>query len=463
MAFQARPSVLWREGLFLCPQHLQAYAREVTDRIHAAESIGAPGDWGLIDVQLDEEALRRDTFRLLAAEVVFPDGTLAAFPVNAIVAQRDFIEFFVESELDVYLGIPAVRLGAPALSEDGAEEGARYRVQPAKVFDENLAASERELDFKLLQARLFFGEEDRTGYECVPIARLVRKGKPETYSALSDTFIPPALACKASPVLTRELSAIAAAVREQARDLAARIPQTTLLSSVEKGADVAAFVKLQAVNQCIPGLDMAAKMPDLHPFFAYNHLIQAIGSLAIFGDSRTVPELASPGDAEGRLYVHEDLNGCFSRAIEVARDLIPREVSVPYDTAAFVDDPTRPGLLVCDIPANWLSGDSALFLGVKCDQSAEEVARLVPKAVKLCSNEDLEAVLTRVVTLIELEHVRIAPLSFPKGGAHYFRISSEGNSRKAWLRIAEERKALLVRTDPTVGSWQFGLYVELRG
>lgn len=458
MAFQARPSILWREGMFLCPQHLQAHSREIDDRIHAAESIGSPGDWGLISIELDEEALRRDTFQFVAGDVLFPDGTLASFPSNATVAQRDFAEFFVDQELDVFLGILAVRPGANGLSEAGQDESARYstryRAQTSVVFDENLTSAERELDFKVLQARVFFGDEDRSGYESIQIARLVRRGRPESYSALSETYIPTILACKASAVLVRELNEVADQLVAQARDLAARIPQTTLLASVEKGADVAAFVKLQAVNQCVPGLDLARRLLDLHPFHAYMQLVQAVGSLAIFGESRTVPDLVP--------YQHDDLDACFRRAFDVVRDLIPREVSVPYDSEPFKEDASQPGLLVCDIPANWVRNGGLVFLGVKPSVPHEKALSLAPSALKLTAQEELDNVLIGVTGGIELEHVRMPPLSFPKDDLIYYRISSEGTSRDAWLKIAESERALLVRTDPSTADWEFGMYVELR-
>ncbi len=455
MAIQVKPSVLWREGMFLCPQHLQAFSREVSDRIHASETLGSPGAWGLVSLAVDEDALRRDTFKVIDAVAVFRDGGLASVPENTTIGQRDFAEFFVGQSLEVSLGIPAVRPGVASLTDDGQDESARYRSQSLNVYDENVSSSERDLDFRLLQARLFFGDEDRTGFDCLPIARLVRKGRPETYSALSPTYIPPVLSTGASRVLSTALNEIADQLISQARDLAARIPQTAALSSVEKGADVAAFVKLQAVNQCIPGLNLTRSLPTLHPFQAYLQLCQAVGSLSIFADSRTVPELPK--------YAHDDLDACFNRVFEIIRDLIPQEVSVPYDTESFKDDPDRAGLLVCEIPANWLEGSSRLFLGVRPDETRDDVASLVKSAVKLTAEQNLDNVLIGVTEGIELEHVRMPPLSFPKDGLEYFAVSTEGASRDAWLQVTESGRALLVRADPAIAAWEFGIYAELRG
>ncbi len=64
---------------------------------------------------------------------------------------------------------------------------------------------------------------------------------------------------------------------------------------------------------------------------------------------------------------------------------------------------------------------------------------------------------------IELEHVRMPPLSFPKDGLEYFAVSTEGASRDAWLQVTESGRALLVRADPAIAAWEFGIYAELRG
>ena len=455
MAIQAKPSVLWREGMFLCPQHLQAFSQEVSDRVHASETLGSPGAWGLVSLAIDEDALRRDTFKVIDAVAVFRDGGLASIPNNATIGQRDFAEFFVDQSLEVSLGIPAVRPGVASLTDDGKDESARYRSRSISTYDENVSSSERDLDYRLLQARLFFGDEDRTGFECMPIAKLIRKGRPEAFSALSPTYIPPVLSTGASTVLSTALNEITDQLIGQSRDLAARIPQTAALSSVEKGADVAAFVKLQAVNQCIPGLNLTRSLPALHPFQAYMQLCQAIGSLSIFADSRTVPDLPS--------YAHEDLDGCFNSVVEIIRNLIPQEVSVPYDTESFKEDPERAGLLVCEIPANWLEGGARLFIGVRPDVPRDDVASLVKSAVKLTAEENLDNVLIGVTEGIELEHVRMPPLSFPKEGLEYFAVSTEGASRDAWLQVTENGRALLVRADPAIAPWEFGIYAELRG
>ncbi len=450
-----QPEVLWREGMFLCPQHMQSFARFVGSRIRASESIGSAGSWGLVHAEFDEDALQRDLFAVRAAEVVFPDGQRAVFPGNARVAQREFGALFTDVTLDVHLGIPARTKGVPELGEESAER-ARFHGEIVEGFDENLNTEPCEIEIKVLHARLFFGEEDRSGFECVPLARLVREGRPVATSVLCRDFIPPCLELRGAPVLMRRLREVADAVRSQARDLAARIPDTTGLSSVEKGADLAGFVKLQAVNQCVVTLEQLAGLGGIHPFHAYQMLVQAVGSLAIFGEQRVAPQLA--------VYEHGDLDACFREVLETVQSLIPAEVSVPYDTLEFrEEDPARPGLFSLEIPDDWLEANPLVFLGVELAEPAEKVATLVKTGVKLVAESDLERVLQGVVPGVELEHVRTPPLAFPKrSDLHYFRLDMEGESRARWKQIEQSRKAVLLTALRAMGAW-FHLYVELRG
>jgi type VI secretion system protein ImpJ len=447
------PDILWREGLFLCPQHLQSFARQVDARIHAAEVHGRVGSYGIVRLEIDEDSLLRDVFRVVTGAVVFQDGTLAVFPDNARVDQREFAALFQGAELEVFLGIPARRHGVPELGEAG-DVRARFHAEVVDVYDENVKDEPRDLEVRILHGRLFFGDEDRSGFDTVPVARLVRRGKPVAVSALSETFVPPVLVSGGSPVLIRRLRALSEAVRAQARDLAARIPNTTGLSSVERGADVAGFVKLQAVNQCVALLEQVARLPQAHPFEAYRSLVQAVGNLAIFSEERVVPELPT--------YSHGDLDGCFGTVIDCVQSLIPAEVSVPYDTVPFEEEALRQGFFKCEIPAEWFERRPLLYLGVELAKPAEEVVPLVATGLKLLAESDLERVLQGVVPGVQLDHVRTPPLAFPKrANLHFFGVQMDGPSAAGWKKIEDAREAVLLTALGGLGA-SFHLYVELR-
>lgn len=454
MSARPEPSVLWREGMFLGPQHMQAFARELHARLHRGDGVGNPGTYGLLRFAVDEEALSRDVFKLLDSEVVFKDGTSAIFPDTAAVDSREFAAFFTGAELDVWLGVPAPRPGVPQISLDG-DRATRYRVQVSKVSDENEREADTELEFRELQARVFFGDEDRSGYECVPIARLVRRGKPVAKSVLSGDYVPPILACGASAVVTSSLAELAEMARSQARDLASRLPSTAGLSSVEKGADIAGFVKLEAVNRTVASLDQLAHLPVLHPYDVYLGLAQVVGNLAVFGEERVMPKLP--------VYDHARTDECFRAVFAAIRALLVAEVAVPYDLVTFKKDALREGFLECEIPKEWIDRQPLVYLAVAVAKPAEEVAELVGWGVKLVSGADIERVLQGVVPGIELSFERMPPTSFPKrADLHFFFIETEGASRDTWLNVLKARSAVLLSTLGFLGDIQYHLYVELR-
>ena len=444
------PSVLWREGMFLAPQHMQAFSREVFAGIHRFASLGMTGDFGWRTLEVDEEALARGVFLLRSGEAVFPDGTAAAFPDNAGIESRDFGGLFSGSELDVYVGIAAARPNVPQVGEDGAPS--RYSVETRTVYDENLRDASKEIEFRHLQGRLFFGDEDRTGYECLPVARVVRRGQPEAIPCLSETYLPPMVACGASARLMHDLGEIAADARMHARDLSGRIPATAVLSSAAKGADLAGFVKLQAINRSLAALEQLAGLPDVHPRDTYLWLTQVAGNLAVFGQERVLPELAP--------YHHEKLHECFPAVMALIRELLAADVAIPYDRVRFDPDPAKAGFFEVEIPEDWQRFNPIFYLAVELARPPEEVVQEVSGKLKLVAPQDVDRVLKGVVSGIELAHVRNAPLSFPKrADMHYFRIEGEGGSRGEWLNVTQTRRATVLSVLPDANYY---FYVELR-
>ncbi|MCA8975301.1 MAG: type VI secretion system baseplate subunit TssK [Planctomycetes bacterium] len=454
MTARRSASVLWREGMFLCPQHMQAFTREVQSRIAVGDAIGQPGDFGVLSLAIDTDSLVRDVFRIDELLLVLRDGTLLSVPHNGKVPQREFAEFFTGAELTVYLGVPAAEENVPQLGDDPGRIF-RHSARLVEVFDENVRDAKRELEFRQLNGHLFFGDEDRSGYDCLPIARLIRTGKPEAQSKLSPDWIAPVLRCGAVPAMVRGLQDIAERARAQARDLAATLPDFTRLSSVDSASDLTGIMKLQAVNRSLAVLEQLSRTADIHPFFAYVELARVVGELAIFSADRVMPELPA--------YRHAELDECFRKVLEEIRALLGAQVAVPYDVVQFEADADQDGIFYAPLPEDWLSRNPLFYLGVVMDQTQDKAAELVLAGVKLLAPDDLDRVLQGVLPGVGLEPLRLAPTSFPKRpNLHFFRISTEGESRDYWLNVVRARKAMVLSALGELGKISYGIYVELR-
>ena len=72
--------VVWSEGLFLQPQHLQQQERYLERLIRSSTASLTPFSYGFIRFDIDTDMLTLGKFALRSATGVMPDGTPFAMP-----------------------------------------------------------------------------------------------------------------------------------------------------------------------------------------------------------------------------------------------------------------------------------------------------------------------------------------------------------------------------------------------
>jgi type VI secretion system protein ImpJ len=439
--------------MFLSPQHFQVFHSWINARISKGEEYGSLGSYGFHRLRIDEEALKRDIFNVLEAEVLFPDGFLASFPSIGRVSERNFAEQFTETALNVYIGIPAAEPNVPQVSSaDGRM--ARYEVELTDEYDENRVNSTQSLEFRRIQARIFFGDEDRTGFESLPIARLERKGRATIQTVQSSGFIPPILACGCSSVLMDILRNVAEVLQRKARDLSTRVPAMDRLTVSDRGAEVSGLMMLLCTNIGLATAQQFSSWKQVHPFEAYKALLQIVGALAIFEKDRVVPELPA--------YDHRDMGRAFVVIGQTIERLAGVQDAPPFDRVPFEDDKMNPGLIFRgDILPEWIEKGVTYFLGVEMAETPEIARDKVSKSVKLTAPEELERFMAGVMRGIDLEYLHLPPISFPKQpNLHYFRIKTDGAHAEHWQKALRQRQVLLLSTIAPKGTAKFHFFVE---
>lgn len=453
MPHRAVPSVLWREGMFLSTQHFQAFAREAHARAADGERIGKTSRHGTVQLVIDETKLAQDIFDVRALDVVFPDGTPARLPGNTEIAATSFAEAFKGPELLVWLAIPEARENNPVIDDGHDGRVARFRVQSQPTYDENLRDAVQAIDYRMLRVKVFFGDDPPPGFDALPVAKLVREGRPVPVPVLSGAYIPPIMELGASPVLIRRLREIGDTVRSRVRDLAARVPSIARLSDVDRGIDFASLILLQALNRTCATLEQLARSPHVPPIDAYRELARCCGDLALFSPTRAAPNLPA--------FDHARIDSCMRTVLGELTALLDAEVEHPYDCVPFDQDSAIPFFHKIKIPAEWFDRRAEMYLGVQLTKAGEDAARLVLDGVKLMAQSEKQRVMDGMVPGITLSYERLAPLAFPKrDDLHYFRIDTEGESRDSWLLVEQERAALIVNPLDELTEARFELYVE---
>ena len=160
---RAPQRVVWSEGLFMTPQHLQQ--QDLYHEAYVAARVAAlvPYDWGVVELEIDEEALRAGQLQLLRFVGVMADGLPVAFErgQTEAPAARAVEEVQVGSRpLEVFLGVPKEREGLDSYGSEGVVGApARYTVASRQVGDLTAAGSTAQVGFARSNVRLVLGGE----------------------------------------------------------------------------------------------------------------------------------------------------------------------------------------------------------------------------------------------------------------------------------------------------------------
>src|SRR5215470_9524078 len=120
--------VVWKEGMFMSPQHLQA--QDAFHEVLLAQRLAAlsPYPWGATHVEVDQEALRAGQVQLLSFSGILPDGTPLVFdrghpeapPARPVAEQlRPGVK-----TVEVFLGVPKQRDGLESYDSSGNRQSA---------------------------------------------------------------------------------------------------------------------------------------------------------------------------------------------------------------------------------------------------------------------------------------------------------------------------------------------------
>jgi len=430
---RSSPEVLWSEGMFLRPQHLQMYGRQVAGMVADSWQAMQPFFWGLVDLEIADDALTTFTFSLRRLKAVLRDGTRVELPVNLELPPRAFKEALnlADGKLAIHFGVPLLREGDPNTAGPtaaAAGQELRYRAATIEAADENLGGTQQPVEIRKLNGRLFFGDESREGYETLPLALLQRSGFGANAPVVAATFIPPVLDIGAWPALIKIGDEVLHRVEAKYRFLRAELTEGRIvLDSAGSGGWQPVF-KLQIVGSFLHVLKQLVGAPGLHPFHLYFELARLAGELSIFADEGEADALAVP------LYDHDRLGECFQTIAYTLERLLERILSGRFVRVDFV---VEGALLVAHLRDEWLTRDSATYLAIESDLSDRDILARIETA-KIGTASDLPLLKQRRLFGLDIELLKRTPGGLPaRENLHYFTISQEGPYWEGVVRSRE--------------------------
>jgi type VI secretion system protein ImpJ len=415
--------VVWSEGLFLQPQHLQQQERYLERVVRGATGGLNPFAYGLTHLTIDTDLLALGKFAVRSASGILPDGTPFNIPDDTDHPPTIDIPETVKNSV-VYLVLPSrLQDAVDTVSADRLETAARFSSGEREVID--TASDNRSVatvPIAKLRIRFALEHESRAGHVAIGLATVVEV-RPDKAVVLDEAYIPPVMLCSVSPLLAGFLAQLQGLLHHRAEALAGRVSE----SATRGAAEISDYLILQVCNRYEPLIThMTAAAGQIHPESLYRVLLSLAGELATFTESRKRPPVFPP-------YRHDDLNATFRPVIAALRQALSTVISsnavpIPLQERKY-------GIRVGPIPDRSLVTDATWVLVIKAQVPPETLRRGFPNQCKIGPVEQIAELITAALPGIAVAPLPVVPRQLPYyAGRSYFELDRSGPYWQALAR-----------------------------
>lgn len=405
--------VIWSEGLFLRPQHLQQNDRYIEKLIRSRTSVISGYGWGFSELKINKDLLKLGKIALVSASGVMQDGSPFSIPDDADHPAPLDIPAHLRDCI-IYLGVPVYQPGA--IDTDGRpnpEVPTRYSVSDQDLLDTN--AGERgaaSIEVGRLRFQLLPDGVERAGFTALPIVHLLEV-RADRMVILDDDHIAPMLDCGAAPSLAGYIAEIAGLLHHRGTALAARVGQT----GTRGVAEIADFLLLQAINKYEPTFNHLSSAATVHPERLYDLMIQLCGELATYARSdKRPPPMVS--------YRHDELAATFRPVIESIRtslNAVLEQTAVPIPLRQH-----KYGVQVAEVADRSLFTTATFVLVVRADVEVERLRRAFPTQIKIGPADKIKELVNVALPGIVVNPLPVAPRQIPfVVGVTYFELDQQ--------------------------------------
>lgn len=423
------PAVNWAEGMFLRPHHFQAADRFWEEVVSHNVSFSSPYAYGIQRVTISATALANGSLEFGSLRARWKDGTIIAQEDNHVerveLKERLDVAALGNQPVTAYLAIPILQEGQANVAINASGGLQRYVEFRRSTDDESVGGNRQEIALKRLNYRVLFSHEELSGFELLPIARLVKSDADDGHYLLDSNYFPPAMSLQAWPELAGVVRAIYDVIGSRIQSLSDIVRDKNISLSSQSQGDLEKILLLNALNEASGELSCLAFAAGVHPLYAYTALCRIVGKCSIFGPSLTIDKVPK--------YDHEDLATIFKWALERIRKLIFSVKEDEYEQRYFVG--TGRGMVV-QLEPEWFGLEWDWYFGVDpVNISRDECFQLLKDSIdwKLGSSDKVEQYMTLMKAGVKLRPVPQVPRALPsRGNWVYFQIKREDD---AWKQV----------------------------
>jgi type VI secretion system protein ImpJ len=414
-----RKRVLWKEGMFLQPQHFQLADRFSEKAMAARWAFQSPFIFGIADSTVDNTALTNGVFTLTSCSGIMPDGTVFSIPQDDDPPpSRSFSDHLSHEQqsCDVFLALPLTQEGRPSVGtpSEGSGGQCRYKLESGTFVDEVSGTQKKQIEVAAYNFTVLFGGESLDNYSTLHLARLKRNANGQI--ELQDDYVPPLVQIGGSLYLMGQLRSLLELLLAKSAALSQGRKEGAGGKASFSSGEETAFRLLGAVNTYTPLLNHFHFEPRIHPFELFRLLTQFAGALTVFSTDVSLKDLTR--------YDHNNLGGTFGGLMKVVRSVL--EADIDAGCMAISLEQVNPATYVCKLPNEKLMAVARFYLGVSARAPEKELIIGVAQRIKMSSRDRLDVLISSAMPGLPLIHVAHPPEGLStKPGFQYFALDQQ--------------------------------------
>jgi type VI secretion system protein ImpJ len=411
--------LLWHQGLFLQPQHLQQLDLSLRSLLSPFHEFMEPHFWGVGNLEIQKTAIDTRSFVVSRGAFLFPDGTYAVVPDNAIVEPRPFDEAWIDGgkTFPVYVGIKRWNEAGEnvtvlsSLEKTGSVATRLVSTSdPEEIPDLHSGGPTGQVRKLHYMLKVFWDtERDQLGdYLLIPVAQLERVG---AQIVLSSRFNPPCLTISGSEYIAKIVKEIRDQITARSHYLEEYKTQRGIQTAEFGSRDMVYLLALRSLNRYVPILFHFMEAQQVHPWTVYGVLRQLIGELSSFSEKVNVLGESTVGYRSLPAYDHSNLWDCFSTAQAIVSLLLDEITAGPEYVIRLLYDGTY---FAAELEPAIFKGSNRFYLVFKTEEDPKSVLQMLGSVAKLSAREQLPKLIALALPAIGLEHLPVPPQELPR-------------------------------------------------
>ena len=386
--------VVWSEGLFLRPQHMQQNDRYLERLTESRTRRITSYPWGFSSLEIDRDLAQQSKFALRRATGLMPDGTPFDFPGDSPPPPPIDLPENIDGQI-AWLTLPVLRVGQREVDHRTADVASRF-VLGFETFINSTSELRADQEIEVAHPRLAYDirRTPKADYNNLAIARIMEIR--DKLVIFDEKFAPPVLVCAAHPVVNGWLDRVIGWIDNKLEELSRYAADP----SAGGGLQSVDYFVLQLLNRVIPLLKHLRASGYTHPERLYATFISLAGELATFATlerrARTYPN-----------YDHDNLEGVFEPLMRDLQEFLSARLGRRAIRLEIIERAAN--AFLSPIRDRSLFRTAALILEVSARRPATEIQTQFPNLFKIGPNTRMNEIVHANLPGVALVHMPTPP------------------------------------------------------